>query len=72
MHVTTIVTTNLNNICLLFLSIAGLERYWPIAVDYISKRVSPAVDTVYGKIETIWRWFYDRNRKIRLPGISEI
>jgi hypothetical protein len=49
------VTTCLNNLCLLFLSIAGLESYWPIAVDYISKRVSPAVDTVCEKIETIWR-----------------
>jgi hypothetical protein len=66
------VTTDLNNLCLLFLSIAGLESYWPNAVDYISKCVSPAVDTVYEKIETIGRWFYDRNRKIRLPGISEI
>ncbi len=37
------VTTNLNTLCLVFFSIAGLESYWPIAVDYISKRVSPAV-----------------------------
>jgi hypothetical protein len=49
------VTTHLNTLCLLFLSIAGLGSYWPIAVDYISKRVSPAVDTVCEKIETIWR-----------------
>jgi hypothetical protein len=42
------VTTCLNNLCLLFLSIAGLESYWPIAVDYISKRVSPTVFISWG------------------------
>ena len=47
------VTTDLNNLCLLFLSIAGLESYWPFDVDFISKCVSPAVDTVCEKIETI-------------------
>jgi hypothetical protein len=56
----------------IFISIAGLESYWPFDVDFISKCVSPAIDIMCKKIETIWRWFYDRNRKIRLFGISGI
>jgi len=30
----------------IFISIAGLESYWPFDVDFISKCVSPAIDNV--------------------------
>ena len=50
---------NGNNIfkCSLFIIFiySRIRKYWPIAVDYISKCVSPAVDTVCEKIEIIWR-----------------